>query len=69
MISELVNDDGSMARGEDVIKFSKLYDIPLLSISELIRYRRHREKLVTESRQHVSLPTLVNLPHTCIALC
>ncbi len=47
VISELVNDDGSMSRGEEVVKFSKLHNIPLVSIAELIRYRRHREKLVT----------------------
>ncbi|KAK8952105.1 hypothetical protein KSP39_PZI004078 [Platanthera zijinensis] len=38
--------DGSMAKCPFLKKFAKDYDIPIISISDLIRYRRKREKLV-----------------------
>ncbi|MCZ7530967.1 MAG: bifunctional 3,4-dihydroxy-2-butanone-4-phosphate synthase/GTP cyclohydrolase II [Acidimicrobiia bacterium] len=46
VLSEVVNDDGTMARLEDLEKFASRYGLVLISIADLIRYRRHREKLV-----------------------
>ena len=37
-ISEIVNDDGSMARGENLKKFAADHNIPLFSMQELIEY-------------------------------
>jgi 3,4-dihydroxy 2-butanone 4-phosphate synthase/GTP cyclohydrolase II len=37
-ISEIVNDDGSMARGENLKKFAAEHNIPLFSMQELIEY-------------------------------
>lgn len=45
-IAELVNDDGSMSRLQDLEHFSKTHRIPLISVAEILRYRRRREKLV-----------------------
>ncbi|MGK9264074.1 3,4-dihydroxy-2-butanone-4-phosphate synthase [Sinorhizobium meliloti] len=39
VICEVANDDGTMARLPDLIKFCKLHGLPLISIEELIRYR------------------------------
>ncbi len=46
VISELVKADGSMARPGDLESFAEEYDIPLLRIADLVRYRRRSEKLV-----------------------
>ncbi|MCH9627511.1 MAG: Riboflavin biosynthesis protein RibBA [Chlamydiales bacterium] len=46
-LCEIVKDDYSMARLSDLEAFGKEHAIPLISIAELIRYRREREKLVT----------------------
>ncbi len=46
VLCELVNDDGSMLRGEALIEFARHYDLPLISIAELIAYRRRSEKLI-----------------------
>jgi 3,4-dihydroxy 2-butanone 4-phosphate synthase/GTP cyclohydrolase II len=35
-----------MMRRSDLEKFSKTYDIPMISIAELVRYRRRKEKIV-----------------------
>ena len=45
-IAELVNDDGSMCRLPDLLHFAKTHGIPLISVAEILRYRRRREKLV-----------------------
>lgn len=47
VISELMKDNGEMMRMSDLQTFSDQFDIPLLTIDELIRYRRKKEKLVT----------------------
>jgi 3,4-dihydroxy 2-butanone 4-phosphate synthase/GTP cyclohydrolase II len=42
----VVNDDGSMQRLPQLERFAAEHDLQLISIADLIRYRRHREKLV-----------------------
>lgn len=46
VISELVNDDGTVKRGPDVIAFAKEHGLKLVSVADLIAYRQRREKLV-----------------------
>jgi 3,4-dihydroxy 2-butanone 4-phosphate synthase / GTP cyclohydrolase II len=46
VLCEIVNDDGTMARVPDLVKFCAEHDLLLISIAELIRYRRQNEKLV-----------------------
>ena len=46
VLCEIVNDDGTMARVPDLIEFCREHDLLLISIAELIRYRRQNEKLV-----------------------
>src|SRR6516165_2719767 len=47
VLAEVVNDDGSMQRLPQLERFSSEHGLHLISIADLIRYRRHREKLVT----------------------
>jgi 3,4-dihydroxy 2-butanone 4-phosphate synthase/GTP cyclohydrolase II len=47
VISELVADDGSMRRGDELTAFATTHDLPVLAIADLVRYRRATEQLVT----------------------
>jgi 3,4-dihydroxy 2-butanone 4-phosphate synthase / GTP cyclohydrolase II len=46
VLCEIVNDDGTMARVPDLVEFCRHHDLLMISIAELIRYRRQTEKLV-----------------------
>ena len=56
VLCEIVNDDGTMARLPDLLKFKKKHKLKLCTILDLIEYRRRREKLV-EMEQRVKMPT------------
>lgn len=56
IICEITKDDGSMARLPDLVEFAKEHGLLLSSIAELIKYRRHNEKLVTRIGQ-AQVPT------------
>ena len=45
-ICELVNDDGTMKRLPELIDFAREHQLPIVSIADLISYRRKKEKLV-----------------------
>jgi 3,4-dihydroxy 2-butanone 4-phosphate synthase/GTP cyclohydrolase II len=46
VICEVMNDDGTMARMPDLEKFSAAHGIKIVTIKDLIAYRRRNEKLV-----------------------
>ena len=56
VICEIMNDDGSMSRMPDLVKFAKKHKLKILTIETLINYRRQTEKLVREVVS-VELPT------------
>jgi 3,4-dihydroxy 2-butanone 4-phosphate synthase/GTP cyclohydrolase II len=56
VISEIVADDGSMRRGADLSAFAAQHGLPMLSISDLVQYRRATERLV-EPTASCTLPT------------
>ena len=56
VLSEIVNDDGTMQRLPDLERFAAEHGLVLLTIADLIRYRRHREKLVRRVSQ-ARIPT------------
>jgi len=56
VICEILNEDGSMARLPDLIEFTQKHGIKLISIAELIAYRRRTESQVHFIRE-VKLPT------------
>ena len=49
VICEVINEDGRMARLDDLIKFSKKHNIKIASIADLIAFRLKNEKLVYKS--------------------
>ena len=46
VICEIMNDDGTMARMPDLIRFGERHGLKIASISDLIAYRRRTERLV-----------------------
>jgi 3,4-dihydroxy 2-butanone 4-phosphate synthase/GTP cyclohydrolase II len=46
ILCEIVNDDGSMARVPDLVEFCAEHGLLMITIADLIRYRRQNEKLV-----------------------
>ncbi|MCF7913101.1 MAG: bifunctional 3,4-dihydroxy-2-butanone-4-phosphate synthase/GTP cyclohydrolase II [Candidatus Cloacimonetes bacterium] len=55
-ICEIIKPDGSMARLPDLEAFAEKHNLKLITIQSLIKYRRHREKLV-EVFSEAKLPT------------
>ncbi|MBC8198207.1 MAG: bifunctional 3,4-dihydroxy-2-butanone-4-phosphate synthase/GTP cyclohydrolase II [Candidatus Marinimicrobia bacterium] len=48
VLVEIVDDDGSMARGKRLHEIAEKFNFPIITIADLINYRRHNEKLVEE---------------------
>ena len=46
VICEIMNDDGTMARGKQLFNFTKKHKIKIAKIDDLISYRLNREKFV-----------------------
>jgi 3,4-dihydroxy 2-butanone 4-phosphate synthase/GTP cyclohydrolase II len=56
VLCELVNDDGSMARGDSLEAFAEKHDLAMISIDDLVAYRWRTEALVTREAS-AALPT------------
>lgn len=56
VICEIANEDGEMMRRDDLFKFAKKHSLKVVTIKDLIEYRRKSEKLVRLVAQS-SLPT------------
>jgi 3,4-dihydroxy 2-butanone 4-phosphate synthase/GTP cyclohydrolase II len=56
VICEIMNDDGTMARMPDLVKFSRKHGLKIATIAELIEYRLRNEKLVRPAGD-CTLPT------------
>ncbi|MCA0351013.1 MAG: bifunctional 3,4-dihydroxy-2-butanone-4-phosphate synthase/GTP cyclohydrolase II [Chloroflexi bacterium] len=56
VICEIMNDDGTMARMPDLEIFAEKHDLKIISVEQLIRFRREREFLVTRTAE-ARLPT------------
>lgn len=51
VICEILKDDGTMARLPDLTNFCKNHDLKLISIADLIEYRRKNEKLIDRAAE------------------
>jgi 3,4-dihydroxy 2-butanone 4-phosphate synthase/GTP cyclohydrolase II len=56
VICEIMNDDGTMARLPELIRFARKHKLKICTIADLIEHRRTREKLI-ERIEVVKLPT------------
>jgi len=58
VIVEILNEDGSMARLPELIKIAERFDLKLVSIEDLIKYRILKESLI-EKVIDVKMPTVI----------
>jgi 3,4-dihydroxy 2-butanone 4-phosphate synthase / GTP cyclohydrolase II len=56
VLCEILNDDGTMARLPQLLKFARKHKLKICTIEDLIHFRRTREKLV-ERVETVNMPT------------
>jgi 3,4-dihydroxy 2-butanone 4-phosphate synthase / GTP cyclohydrolase II len=56
VICEIMREDGTMARRDDLDVFAKIHGLPILTIEEIVRHRRREDMLVAEVAQ-ADLPT------------
>lgn len=56
VICEILREDGKMARLPELLEFAALHKLPIVSIADLVAYRRRKERLV-ELERKVHLPT------------
>ncbi len=56
VICEIMNDDGTMARVPELVKFAKKHGLPIITIADLIQYRMRTERLVKRAA-NAALPT------------
>src|SRR5256885_3355833 len=56
VVCEVMNDDGTMARVPDLIQYCERHGLKMVTVADLIEYRRRTEKLV-ERTTAVRLPT------------
>jgi 3,4-dihydroxy 2-butanone 4-phosphate synthase/GTP cyclohydrolase II len=56
VICEIMNEDGTMARVADLVQYCETHGLKMITVADLIRYRRRTEKLVRQVAM-VTLPT------------
>ena len=56
VICEIMNDDGTMARVPDLVPYCERHGLKMITVADLVEYRRRTEKLVERTAQ-VRLPT------------
>jgi 3,4-dihydroxy 2-butanone 4-phosphate synthase/GTP cyclohydrolase II len=56
VVCEIMNDDGTMARVDDLVPYCERHGLKMITVAELVEYRRRHEKLV-ERGAAVRLPT------------
>lgn len=57
VLVEIMNEDGSMARLPDLGPVAKRFDLKLVSIQDLIKYRAEKESLIEKEVEAVDMPT------------
>src|SRR6476660_5720757 len=56
VVCEIMNDDGTMARVDDLVPYCERHGLKMVTVADLVEYRRRHEKLV-ERGAAVRLPT------------
>lgn len=56
VICEIMNEDGSMSRTPELMVFAEKHNLKIITIADLVNYRRHREKLI-ERVVEINMPT------------
>lgn len=56
VVCEIMNEDGTMARVPELMEFARAHGLKIITVADLIRYRRRHEKLI-ERVADAALPT------------
>lgn len=56
VICEIMNEDGTMARVPQLMEFVKIHNLKIITIADLISYRKNAEKLINKAAE-AKLPT------------
>jgi len=51
VLCEIIKDNGEMARMTDLIKFAKKHNLSIITIKDLIEFRRHNEKFIEKTAE------------------
>ncbi|MBS1703879.1 MAG: bifunctional 3,4-dihydroxy-2-butanone-4-phosphate synthase/GTP cyclohydrolase II [Armatimonadetes bacterium] len=54
---EILNDDGTMMRLDGLMPFAEEHDLKIVTIADLIAYRRHNERLIERKAGPIDFPT------------
>lgn len=57
VLVEIMNEDGTMARLPDLVHVASKFDMKLVSIQDLIKYRIEKESLITKEVSDIDMPT------------
>ncbi len=60
VVCEIMNEDGTMARLQQLEEFARLHDLKIISVADLVRYRMRKEVLVRRAAE-TELPTVYGL--------
>jgi 3,4-dihydroxy 2-butanone 4-phosphate synthase/GTP cyclohydrolase II len=56
VICEIMNDDGTMARTDDLFKIAKEHNLKFITIKDLVAYRTKKEKKVVKNTSSINFP-------------
>src|SRR6266850_2191377 len=62
VISELMNDDGTVMKGEQVARFAAAHKLKHVTIADMIAYRQAREKLIERVATFITESPIAPLP-------
>ena len=57
LICEIMNDDGTMAKGDDLMQYKEQHGLKMITIKDLMYYRRERQAQAIQARAKVKMPT------------
>src|SRR5882724_4189307 len=79
VICEIMNDDGTMARRPDLVRFAQFHGLKIATIADLIAYRRRHDRLVERRlesafdskygggfRMHIYVNTVAHVEHIAL---
>lgn len=56
VLCEIMNPDGTMARGQQLVRFATKHNLTLLSIEDIINYRLYHEYIIEEEEASATFP-------------
>ncbi|WP_195428117.1 bifunctional 3,4-dihydroxy-2-butanone-4-phosphate synthase/GTP cyclohydrolase II [Clostridium sp. D46t1_190503_E9] len=56
VICEIIKEDGTMARTNDLFKFAKEHNLKIITIDDLVSYRQ-KEELLIQTEEEIEMPT------------